>query len=92
MKTLLAAFAVAVLFMVSPAMACDSAGSAEDCGWPGDEAWVRFSWPSGDGVICDINGCSSSWLRSLPDVPLPTPDFPEPVGDLPPSNDLLKKQ
>jgi hypothetical protein len=95
MKKLFVMSAMAFAMVVSPAFCCDSQGSAEDCPDPNPDPWVRFSWPDpgGGGVICDINGCSSSWIRSLPvmeapwmEVPLPSPDFPQPGSDVPPSN------
>jgi hypothetical protein len=91
MKILLMLFAVCV-FSMAPAFACDEQGSAEDCpDFHSEPGHVTFCTP--DGICCDYNGCSGTWLRSLPvmtepvaDVPLPAPDFSEPVSDLPRSN------
>lgn len=88
MKTLFAVFAFVILLMVSPAFACDAAGSAEDCPDTFHDEPGHVTFCTVDGICCDYNGCSGSWLRSLPvlDVRLPDLDFPEAGNEQPASN------
>ncbi len=74
MKLLTAVFAAMAFSMV--AMACDEQGSAEDCpGFHDEPPHVTFCTP--DGICCDFNGCSGTWVSTLPlpVVPLPSPDY-----------------
>ena len=98
MKTLksLPLLAIGLLFLAVSAYACDSQGSAEDC--PEDQPLnlPTHCDPGGCDVVCNMLGCSSTWITQLPmpesavppviDVPPPVPDFPDPAGDATPSN------